>query len=62
MNNWEILLIIGLAILAQATNIDLANNTMILLILLLALMANSNTNNNCCCNRSTNAQTITTFI
>lgn len=60
MNNWEILLIIGLAVLSQATNIDLANNTIILLVLLLALMANTN-NNNCCCNRS-NTQTITTFI
>lgn len=55
--NWEILLVIGLAIVAQAANIDLANNTIILLILLLALMGNDfgnrcRCNNNCCCNRN----------
>ncbi|MGN1227475.1 MAG: hypothetical protein ACI4TX_02405 [Christensenellales bacterium] len=59
MNNWEIILIIIIAILVQAFNIDLANNSVILLILLLALMANNNNHNNCCCNRN---QTFTTFI
>ena len=39
--SWEVLLVIGLAILVEATNIDLANNTIILLLLLLALMGNN---------------------
>lgn len=49
MNNWEILLVLALAVLAQAFNIDLANNSIILLLLLLAL---AGTNSNCCCNRN----------
>jgi len=59
MNNWEIILVIGLAILVQATNIDLANNTIILLLLLLALMGNDFFS--CGCNRNSTLTT-TTFI
>lgn len=54
--SWEVLLVIGLAILVEATNIDLANNTIILLLLLLALMGNNFNFNfgNRCCNRNNN--------
>lgn len=61
MNNWEILLVIGLAILVEATNIDLANNTIILLILLLALMGNDFNFGSRCCNRNNQLLT-TSFI
>lgn len=50
----ELLVVLGLAVLAQAANIDLANNTVILLVLLIALGAyNTNTNCNTCttCNQ-----------
>lgn len=43
-----ILLIIGLGILAQATNTDLANNTNFLLLLFLVLALFSSNNNQCC--------------
>ncbi|MDD4351038.1 MAG: hypothetical protein PHP83_02530 [Clostridia bacterium] len=50
----ELLVVLGLAVLAQAANIDLANNTVILLVLLIALGSyNNNTNCNTCttCNQ-----------
>ena len=50
MNNpFYILFAILIAVIAQATNTNLANNTSILLLLLLALGAygNNNNNNNC---------------
>lgn len=50
----ELLVVLGLAVLAQAANVDLANNTIILLVLLIALGAyNTNTNCNACsaCNQ-----------
>ncbi len=43
-----ILFAILISIIAQATNINLANNTSILLLLLLALGAYGNNNNNNC--------------
>lgn len=50
INAFYILFAILIAIIAQATNTDLANNTTFLLLLLLALGAygqNSNNHNNC---------------
>lgn len=50
----ELLVVLGLAVLAQAANVDLANNTIILLVLLVALGAyDTNTNCNSCttCNQ-----------
>lgn len=41
MSNWLFILVLGLGILASATNVDLANNTTILLLLLLVLNNNS---------------------
>lgn len=50
INSLYILFTILIAIIAQATNTDLANNTTFLLVLLLALGAyNCNNNNNNCC-------------
>lgn len=50
INSLYILFAILIAIIAQATNIDLANNTTFLLLLLLALGSYGccNNNNNCC--------------
>ncbi len=47
-----LLIIIALGILAQATGIDLANNTTFLLLLLLSLGAYGFTNHNCCSNNN----------
>lgn len=45
----DILLVLLLAIIAQATNIDLANNTTFLLLLLLILAGfNGGVQSNCC--------------
>lgn len=53
----QLLLVLLIGIIAQATGVDLANNTNILLLLLLALAAfNQNSaQTNClrCCNQST---------
>lgn len=48
----DILLVLLLAVFAQYTGTDLANNTNFLLLLLLALAGFNNgfCNNNCCCN------------
>ncbi len=46
----EVLIVLGLGILAQATGIDLANNTTFLLLLLLILGAYGTDDNDCRCN------------
>ncbi len=46
----DILFVLLLAIIAQATNVDLANNTTFLLLLLLMLAGFNNTQTSCCSN------------
>ena len=51
-NALYILFAIIIAVIAQATNTDLANNTSILLLLLLALGAYNQNGNSCGCNNN----------
>lgn len=53
MSTWYVLIVIILGIVVSATNIDLANNTIILLLILLALASSAQNNscsNHCNCN------------
>lgn len=52
MSTWYILIVIILGIIVSATNIDLANNTIILLLILLALA--NGTSCNICSNQNQN--------
>ena len=53
INAIYILIAILIAVIAQATNTNLANNATFLLLLVLALGAYSqNRHNNCCCNNN----------
>lgn len=48
----DILFVLLIAIIAQAANVDLANNTTFLLLLLLILAGFNSNQTNCCCNNN----------
>ena len=48
----DILIVLLIAIFAQSTGTELANNTNFLLLLLLALAGFNNNRGNCCCNNN----------
>lgn len=60
-NALYILFAILISIIAQATNVSLANNTTFLLLLLLALGCCQNNNNRCCCNRQSSFNDFNNF-
>ena len=60
INAIYILIAILIAVIAQATNTNLANNATFLLLLVLALGAYNQNRHNCCCNNFQSGFTNTT--